>query len=347
MDFSKLDVEILPSKFFEVLNELIKRLEFISVSSLDDDAFKKKNKVFCDEIIDLETMQICSEIQGFINKRKLIRFFMKIINNLNSINVELLENGSFNCLLNEVDEIASLYLNRHFTITKFEAIMQHYKELKENAFDFEKEFIEKKNLVYNEWVQTYLNFFENEQNLQINKSFNYKMLASRENQVNLKAEKDESKVLKNIKEIEDLMENEKVVTKKVIDFYSLKTKELRNEAQRMSILYDKELEEKELKLQIVKNNRKHYFEMIKQEEEKFAQRQNAIDSYLAEKQRKAEEKKLREMQEEASTLLQAWWRGLMVRLYKGPFKIYKKRARQIRREMRMAKIAEKNKKRKK
>jgi hypothetical protein len=168
----------------------------------------------------------------------------------------------------------------------------------------------------------------------VREDYSLKWLAAQNEQCDLRFKIEEKRLNDSMTATKKAIDKEKRISKLIERHYSMKIEEIRTESERMSAVYDKMLEETEWKLQIARNDKKHFFEMVKREEELFAQRQTTIDTYLEAKRRAAAEKKQRELEQHSSTKIQAWWRFVMVRRFLGPFKSYKKRAREIRRERR-------------
>ena len=70
-----------------------------------------------------------------------------------------------------------------------------------------------------------------------------------------------------------------------------------------------------------------------------------MEVYQELKRKKAADKKLKGLQEVKVVVIQAWWRGFIVRNHLGSFKKFKKRAREIKKEFKTLKSKEKGKKR--
>lgn len=86
---------------------------------------------------------------------------------------------------------------------------------------------------------------------------------------------------------------------------------------------------------------------MKAEHEDFDRREAEMKSYLDKKRQKEEAEKLLALQSKQIVVIQAWWRGQMVRKFFGSFKKYKKRAKEIRKEFhakRAARMKRNNKK---
>lgn len=135
--------------------------------------------------------------------------------------------------------------------------------------------------------------------------------------------------------------NENDVQAKTEKFYHLQIEEMTKEADRMSIEYDKYMEKAELEYQIISEEKRKFDILVDQENEKFQTKQKAVNDYLEFKKRRVAAKKLHDLQEFNVVIIQAWWRGELVRHFLGPFKAYKKRSKNVKRQMRLEKKGKK------
>lgn len=87
--------------------------------------------------------------------------------------------------------------------------------------------------------------------------------------------------------------------------------------------------------------------MVDKEMKIFALRQQEMKDYIVMKERKAADMKLREIQRVMAIKLQSWWRGEMVRQFRGPYQIYQKRAFYVKDALRLGKTTDAKKKKKK
>jgi hypothetical protein len=102
-----------------------------------------------------------------------------------------------------------------------------------------------------------------------------------------------------------------------------------------------------MEYQIALNEQRRLQQTVESEHEKFAKREIELKNYNEMKQKKAADEKLRELQEIKVVVIQAWWRGEMVRHHIGIFRAFKKRAKMIKKSFRDARAqSKKNKKRK-
>lgn len=123
---------------------------------------------------------------------------------------------------------------------------------------------------------------------------------------------------------------------KVSKFYNVKTKELQDEDKRLSAEYDFQIDNVETQFQIASSAKKELMQIIQAEQKKFDEREREMKAYLEAKRMKESEEKLLALQSVKVVVIQAWWRGNMVRKHLGQFKTFMKRARKIKNEFRDA-----------
>lgn len=88
--------------------------------------------------------------------------------------------------------------------------------------------------------------------------------------------------------------------------------------------YEKEMEQLETDIQILKEKREEQFEQTEQLREEYERRNVAIADYLEVKELRRQEQERQEQRARAAIKIQAWWRGTMVRKCLGPYRKKKK-----------------------
>jgi hypothetical protein len=191
--------------------------------------------------------------------------------------------------------------------------------------------------------ETYAKHYQSEWHTNLERTFYLDWVQSQLTENDLFCSISEEKICESIAKYQTMKSDEEKLAAKIIKFYSGKIQEMQDDAAQMSAEYDMQIEENELRYQIVTNERRRFDQMKENEEKFYENRAKEISDYLAMRQKKAADKALKILQETKATFIQAWWRGTMVRHFLGPFKSFKKRALKIRKEMRQAR-AGKNKK---
>lgn len=335
MEPSKLPVKFSPA-FFGNLKHFLGILELSSRFNIIVDGINNQNIALCNFEIALQNFPICQEFKGRLNELKLQDDCVRIYETLKNLHDELLHSQSFATFTKTVDDNCTFYMNRLETVTNYYQKKAQLKELYEKIIHLHGDLIEKLRAMDKTLFQTKLNVAENEQRANIDKKLMLTWIADKKRQNVLKFQVDEKKINENLKRLQDLIRRENVSRRKIENYYDLKVAELQKETLRMSEEYDQKLDEVELKLQIVKNTKNLLNQAIESEGKIFTQRQLEMDEYIAIRNRKAAEKLLRELHERNATFIQAWWRGCLVRHHLGPFKMYFKRAKAIRKEMKSA-----------
>jgi hypothetical protein len=108
--------------------------------------------------------------------------------------------------------------------------------------------------------------------------------------------------------------------------------------------YENSMESIETELQKAVGEKKKIVAAIEQEHIEFEIRRTEIERLKFEKRRKIAEKELLLLREVASTLIQAWWRGILVRKHLAAFKAFKKRAKSVKKNLREQRKKEKSSK---
>lgn len=347
MESSKLQVKP-PQEFFDILEELLIKIKIISSLPLEPDEYEEDESLDCFPVIDSTFFKPCNDkvVRAYLDTKILKERCDEFCEVLENLKTELAEKGTFKALINYVEDFCGEYLKINAIIEEHRENVKAMNKVKQDLIHFKKAKLQRKRELDDEVYKTTLNYYKTQQDSLIDVKLTKKWIDARVRQKELKFAKKLEKTNKNAQKFEFLALQEWGCGRAVESYYTHKIKELDDESARMSALYDKKMEELELRFQMAKNERRESEEQAENEKKIFESRQKQIDDYLAHKAKVAADKKLRELQEVKSIRIQAWWRGVMVRCYLGSFKKFKKRARKIRQEMRAAK-SQKNKNRKK
>lgn len=95
---------------------------------------------------------------------------------------------------------------------------------------------------------------------------------------------------------------------------------MNQEIQHWMETYEEEIERKELEIYNMKLDRDQMIEKLEDLKVLYEKHAIEIEEYLAYKEEKRIREELFAAQTEASTIIQAWWRGMQVKYQLGPFK---------------------------
>lgn len=310
----------------DVLQRLNKKISVVSEIPLLDDVNRAS---ICLEIIDKNKFSPCKDIQGQLNHEKLRQTCNDVYEMLAALILELQTKNSYRTLIDAVDKCSANYVNSYFT-------MKHYQRQKQNVNKFKhvtnlmkhEHTVVKDNTaeILYEWKCAY---HQSDYDLNLEKRFQVAWIESQVAQNDLRLKKIENGTHKKIATMKISRLTEKKAFHKIKSFYRKKIDELQAEVKRMSNEYDKQIDEVEFRYQIAAEDKKRYEQMVDSEMKLYAKREQEMLDYVAMKEKKAADNKLREMQEAKALKIQSWWRGEMVRKFRGPFKLYKLRSRAI------------------
>lgn len=346
MDFKKTVCDF-PLKVPEILEDYILKLEIISSipSKLNRNS---NNKAYCGTVIEPRTFKPCHEAQELLNIELIQGTCKEICETFKTLKDEMIGSKTFTSLINLVEKNCSESIEEIYTVKKYSKAKKNLEEIERKFEKIQEDQRDKMKDIEKSLLQEIFQFNQTKQNVDSEKRFAEKYIESQVRQSELRILNKENSLTEKIKNLNFMISKEMLTGEAVENFYTYKIDFLNEESKRMSIEYERKMEEAELQYQITKNEKRRSDELIESEKKIFEFRQKQIDDYLAMKAKKEAEIKLRELQEAKSIMLQSWWRGLMVRYYLGSFKKFKKRARKIRLEMRAAKRErEKEKKKKK
>lgn len=334
-DLSKFPVE-LSSLLCEVLEKCAARLELISVLP----ALSNRRGSTYEINIGVEFLRLLTA-----DKEKLRNERCDLLKILRDVIDEIKSSGDFKTLIKHVDESCWELLSLHNLFVDCQKLKKDLRDLKEtneeNLKKQEKEEVDRK------LFESKTSFYQQSNNTELIKSYVTAYIESQIEQCELKFILDEENLkheqfhlVKSAGEIED-------VNRKVCAFHRRTIKELNEEIASMSRQYDSHMQELREKLELALTEKRKLFEMIQKEHEEFAQRDSDMKAYQEMKRKKAAEEKLRELHSIKIVVIQAWWRGFMVRRCLGKFKAFKARAKAIKKEFRVARALRRKKKNKK
>lgn len=329
------------------LKQEIAKLELTLNLPLKSTDYGKTDEGACHSLIDSKTFLRCNEIQGALNKEKLSEDCGEIIRLLRDIVEELTVSQTFNKLITHVDATSSEILELYSVVTDFTNLNIAVKKLNENLKNQKKFERQCEDDVDSSHRDLKFKHQELEFEMELEKTFGIKWIEAQVRQQELRLLNDEKRISEKVFNVTNETCQMEEASFKICKFYNQKIKELQEDTMRMNAEYESRIENVEIEYQIALNEKRQLQQMIQSAHEKFAEREIELKNYHEMKQKKADDKRLRELQEIKIVVIQAWWRGAMVRHHLGKFKAFKKRAKKIKKEFRVAKAQlKKNKKRK-
>lgn len=330
-----------------VLDDTIGKLRVIQAVHLDEKECIDESVPVCQRVIDLDWFQACKDVQGALNAEKFQNDLEKVAGTLQQLSDELLVSHTFTNLVEVVDQMSSESLTIHSTLTSHENQKLAVKKLEE-MLRTQKHDEKKKELeVDNDLFGTLTRKEQLRNDIKVDLKYNKDWINSKIRQNDMKLTNDGLEVkMKLFNATRETFDAEDVHFK-VVQFYKRRIEEIKRETKLMNETYDQQMEQIDLKLSIANSEKNELEQQMKAEHENFDRREAEMKSYLDEKQRKKEAEKLLALQSTQVVVIQAWWRGQMVRKFFGGFKKYKKRAKEIRKEFRAMRAARKKRNNKK
>ncbi|CRK94552.1 CLUMA_CG008054, isoform A [Clunio marinus] len=326
------------------VEELIGMLQLTSCMAFDPPKLEKQYENSLQFVNNSNSLNHCQQLQTILNKIKLGNNCEKLTKILNEIVSELRSSQTFSCLMNFVDDTFFETLNVHTMMEKLKFDEKQLKEIKHQLHRSKLEAKEREIEMDEEINRMKHLIVQREIELDIEYKFAEKWINSQSCQVEFKISQEEMKVkneildkAKNFFESDDA----NIMTCK---FYTRRIKEMTEEANFINQQYEKLMTSLETKLQIVLKEKQEIQAMIQEENNKFKSKKQEIREFIETKQRKIAEEKLRNLQSINILVIQAWWRGQMVRHFFGKFKTYKKQAKLIRKEFKLLRENKKSKK---
>lgn len=330
----------------EVLRIAIAQMNVIVVVNVDCNHNAPSNCTKSKWMIDIESFEKISDVMNRKDTTKLKEDFIVILNVFKNLFHELKAEQTFNSMIEAVEMELRDITKYEFLLNNCEKQRIAMEKLKK-VLRYQKDIvIENDKAVDDEFNQQDLTYYQSLIGGNMEKRYIHSWIQSQlcQNEIILRNEEDDAD--ERLFEFTHKTFDENDVQSKTEKFYHLQIEELTNSAEKMNIEHDKYMEEAEMKYQIVSEEKRKFDILVDLENEQFQKKQIAINEYLNYKKRRDAAKKLHDLQEFNIVIIQAWWRGELVRHFLGPFKAYKKRSKKIKRQMRLEKKG-KNKKSKK
>lgn len=321
------------NSFCDILIRLKGEIDVIKEISINVDDDDRDEEGFCVNVIDKKFFQPCKEIQGKLNLEKFREIcddFLEMIVNLID---EIKHEKSFNNLTRYVDDYALKWIKINTIIKSYKRqkhAVENLKYVHELVNREDEDKTDNSDELYFQWK---CNYHQNVYDIKYQKNFQLSWIKSQVQQNEFRLNLIENKTKSEVANFKEKKLKEQKVFRRIKNFYNLKIKELQEEVKRMNAEYDKQIDEVELRYQIAVEEKKRFQQSIDNEMKFFTQREQEIKDFIVLREKKAADKKLREMQELKAVKLQSWWRGEMVRKFKGPFKFYKRRAQEVHDEL--------------
>lgn len=316
-----------------VLNHGTARLELIeSIPVASSSRAVIDHQDVCNSIIDKKTFLTCQEAQKILKILKFRDDILEMIRVLRSVVMELETTQTIDGLIKHVDNSSQEFLNAHLTLKNFKQQSKAVKNLEEKLKKQKEIDIQKAVAIDTELLNSKILRCRQEFDLKTEKDFNIAWVKAQVRQQEIKLSAEETRVNEKLFKITQKSCETDDYYYRTLKFYKEKLNQLNGEIHLMNSLYDSRLEQVETDLQIALNERKRQLLSIETEHDLYKKREEEMKNYQEAKSKKETEKKLRELQEVKVIVIQSWWRGVMVRSFRGKFKTFKKRTRQIKNE---------------
>lgn len=320
----------------DVLKLGIGKLEVIEAIQLDESDIEQEENPVCHSVIDTQAFLPCREIQKAFNKKKFFQDFRRFIEILHKVQDELESNQTFCNLMENVDEAVGELLMMQNAMDKYQEQNILLNNLRAKLRSQKKLEKEEEAELLNENFQFAIMHDQEEFDLNVEKNFAHSWFESnkQQNELGLKMSEDEAK--QKLLQLTLSGLDSEDISFKICKFYRRRIRELQEESDRISAEYFLQIDNFELKIQIALKEKKELDLVIEKEREHFARREKEMKDYHLKKRQKEADSKLLALQKVKIVVIQAWFRGLMVRQHLGRFKMYKKRARLIKKEFQLA-----------
>lgn len=320
--------------FCDILTRFIKKIDVIKeISVSENDCDRSYNTPHCVNVIDKKHFSPCKDIQWKLNLEKFHKNCCELSDVLESLISELQDENSFDSLTKFVDECASKWINYNSILKTHRRKKQTIKNLEYVQDLVKHDDVDKPDDSEEIFFQWKIDFYQNVYDIKLQKKFQLAWIQAQINQNDFRLNAIEHKTKAEASNYAAKKKKERKAADKIQNFYNLKVKELDAEVKRMSAEYDKQIDEVEFRYQIAAEEKKRFQQMLDNEMNIFAQREQELKDFIAAREKKAADEKLRELQEVKAVKLQSWWRGEMVRQFKGPFKFYRTREREVLKEL--------------
>lgn len=341
-DSPKLTVICLNS-ICEVLRDGTAKLELIQTFPVDEEDCSVNDEGACHSLVDSNTFLHCKDVQGALNKQKLRDDCRNFIQLLSDVTDELNSKQTFSKLIENVEISSNELLKAHFVLKNYYKQKNAVKKVEgilasQKLYDKQREVKADSDLLNQRFKH-----HKNQLDIDLEKKFNETWVNAQISQNEIKLNNELARVDGQLLDVARKTYDTDDINFKVIKFYKEKLKELYEQIDHMSTEYDIQLEKVETELQMASNDKRQMQMVFQAEHVAFEKREREIRDYLDAKRKKAEATKLHELQEVKVVVIQAWWRGAMVRRHLGRFKSFKKRAKEVKKEFRVLKAQRKKK----
>lgn len=315
----------------EVFQETIARLELVQLFPVNENTPETVAASACRCVVDKNYFLPCQEVQKPLNEWKFHNDFDKLIRMLHSVIEELEKSHTINKLIDQLESSSLVLLDSHLALKNFTEQSKEVEKLEELLSHQEEMAYQKATAVDNDLFNSRILQCKLEHELEVEKTYIISWVDTQVRQQIMKLSDDE----KNEKLVDVSLKSSATddAYYRTCKFYGEKIKKLNSEFRNINSEYDLQLEQVETDLQIALNERKNQLRDVQIERESFKKREEEMKSYQEAKTKKEAEKKLRELQEVKSVVIQSWWRGVMVRSHHGKPKAFKQRAKQLKKSL--------------
>ncbi|CAH0728101.1 unnamed protein product, partial [Brenthis ino] len=129
----------------------------------------------------------------------------------------------------------------------------------------------------------------------------------------------------NIEHLKTKIDQEQRVHTEIEVLINIKINEVLEKVEEWMSKYDKDMENMDLKIQLKRNEYEHTYDRRLELEQTLEKHAELIKNWVAFKEEREAIRQYREKMTTAAVAVQAWWRGLLVRLQLGPYKVVKRK----------------------
>lgn len=331
-----------PSKFsltfsellLHELDKLILKLELVLNLSRESE-YEESRTGLCNFVFDPEKFISCDDLQKILEEEKFVINCETLIRTFQKLSKEVETSQSFTTLIEIVVNAATKLLKQGDALENMKTFKTLKMELQQKIKIHQETSLKKEMEIIDKFWQQREKFRENVTELSFEKNFNKLWVKSQKEQQELHLKKVSTKTYQELLSVTVDQSISIDVGTNVCRFYHQKNEDLKLEIQAMEMKYESHVETIETEFQKAVGQKRRLLTMKRQENERFMQRKVEIDNYLDMKRTKKADKEMRMLQEKNIVVIQAWWRGLMVRKHFGRFKMFKARSKQIRKELRL------------
>ena len=161
MESSKLQVN-LPQEFFKILEELIIKIKITSSLPLDPDEYDEDDRKLDCPVIDLTFFKPCNDkvVQAFLDTQMIKEKCDEVCEVLENLKTELSEKGTFETLIDYVEDFCNQYLKDLAIIEEHDENFKALNKVKKDMIQFKKATVQRKRELDNEvYKKTFLRHF--------------------------------------------------------------------------------------------------------------------------------------------------------------------------------------------